>query len=434
MTNFALLRPWKLPLLAALCAAGMWTYVDRVLIAHQVRYAAAHGVPRGNSSDLYPRWLGARELLLHGRDPYSAEVTREAQAGFYGRSLDPEGGEDRNYQQGFYYPVYVAFLLAPSLNLPFEVVRKSFWWILLGLILATLPLWPRVLKWHLPLWARASLVLFVIGSFPVVQGLKVQNLTLLVFALLAITMTLLASDRPIPAGILLAFATIKPQLVCLLLVWLAIWTLGDWRRRYHWAASFLLTMLVLWGASEWYLPNWIFRFFRALREYHLYTGEISVMDQLIGAPWSRILEFLALAVTLVACWRERRQVVNADGFTSILGLVLAITVLIEPNYRPYNQVLLIPALLILLKDRRGIWQRDAINRVLSVITVGSISWAWGSAGVLTGLSFVLPREMVERGWAVPMWTSFHIPLAVAALMLLHYYQRTFTAPARAGSS
>src|SRR5678816_4711785 len=31
--------------------------------------AGSHG--RGNGSDLYPRWLGARELFLHGKDPYS---------------------------------------------------------------------------------------------------------------------------------------------------------------------------------------------------------------------------------------------------------------------------------------------------------------------------------------------------------------------------
>jgi len=78
------LAAWKLPLLAILCAAGMWTYADRVLIPHQVSDAAAHGWPRGNLSDLYKQWIGAQELLLHGRDPYSAEVTREIQAGYYG--------------------------------------------------------------------------------------------------------------------------------------------------------------------------------------------------------------------------------------------------------------------------------------------------------------------------------------------------------------
>ncbi len=433
---FALFRAWRWPLLAFLCAAGMWTYVNRVLIAHQVRYAAAHGIPRGNFSDLYPRWLGARELLLDGRDPYSAEITREAQAGFYGRTLDPDSPGDRNYQQGFYYPVYVVFLLAPTIHLPFEIVRKGFFWVLFGLTLATIPLWLRVLRWSVPLWMQAGLIVFTVGSFPVVQGLKVQNMTLLVVSLLAVAMALLASDRPIPAGILLALTTIKPQLVVLLLLWLTIWTLADWRRRYRWAASFLLVMVIMCAASEWYLPHWIPRFLQAVHEYRNYTGEMSVMEQLIGTPWSRVLEFLAFAALIVACWMERRHAEDTDHFALTLSLVLAVTILIEPTYRPYNQVLLIPALLVMLRERKAIWRRSVANRFLSVVTIGLIAWPWISSIALAGLSFILPRETVERGWAVPLWTSLQMPLAVAALMLLHHYQnqRTFPAPAKPGSS
>src|SRR5208337_4877964 len=298
-------KPLWLVLAAALCAAGMWAYVDRVLIPYQKSEAADHDRPRGNLSDLYPRWLGARELLLHGRDPYSAEVTREAQAGFFGRPLDPDQPGGRNYQQGFYYPVYVAFGLAPTIHLPFETVRKGFFWVLLGLTVATIPLWLRVLRWSAPLWAQASLIVFTIGSLTVMQGLKLQQMTLLVAALVAIALALLASHRPIAAGIALALATIKPQLVWLLLFWLMIWTLADWRRRYRWAASFLFTMAILCAASEWYLPHWISRFWQAIREYRSYTGEMSVMDELMGAPWSRALEFLAFALMIGACWRDR---------------------------------------------------------------------------------------------------------------------------------
>src|SRR5690349_15034244 len=64
-------------------AASMWWYVQKVLIPYERADAAAHGIPRGNLSDLYPRWLGARELLVKHRNPYSAEVTREIQAGYY---------------------------------------------------------------------------------------------------------------------------------------------------------------------------------------------------------------------------------------------------------------------------------------------------------------------------------------------------------------
>ena len=57
----------------------MLFYVQGVLIPYQRRDAAAKDRPRGNLSDLYPRWLGARELLLNGRDPYGPEITREIQ-------------------------------------------------------------------------------------------------------------------------------------------------------------------------------------------------------------------------------------------------------------------------------------------------------------------------------------------------------------------
>ena len=62
-------------------STAMWLYFDRVLAPHQRVDAAVKHSPRGNLSDLYPRWLGSRELLLHHRDPYSKEIAREIQAG-----------------------------------------------------------------------------------------------------------------------------------------------------------------------------------------------------------------------------------------------------------------------------------------------------------------------------------------------------------------
>src|SRR5580693_995204 len=53
--------------LSVVAAGCMWFYVDHILKPRQVLDAATHNRPRGNLSDLYPRWLGARELLLRGR-------------------------------------------------------------------------------------------------------------------------------------------------------------------------------------------------------------------------------------------------------------------------------------------------------------------------------------------------------------------------------
>ena len=432
-------KPVAVVLAAVLCAAGVWLYVSRVLIPYQIADAAAHDTPRGNLSDLYPRWFGAQELLLRGQNPYSLEVTRRIQTGFYGRPLDPDLPGGQKYQQGFYYPVYISFILAPTIHLPFASVQKGFLWILFGLTLATIPLWLLAVRWSPPVWVQVSLVVCTIGSLPVVQGLKLQQITLFVVPLLAVALLLLASHHHIPAGILLALATIKPQLVWLLLFWLMIWTLADWRHRYRWAVSFLVSMAILCAASELYLPHWIARFWQAAREYHNYTGEMSALDELIGAPWlgipwSRAVEVFAFGMMTGACWRERGQAANAGGFTFMFSLVLATTNLLVPSFGPYNQVLLIPALLLMLRERRAIWHRSRASRALSVITIGLIAWPWISCIALAGLSFILSPEMVERGWAVPFWTALQIPVAVSALMLLEYYQRTFATPPRPGSS
>jgi hypothetical protein len=426
--------PFWLVLAAALCSAGMWTYANRILIPYQKADAAAHGRPRGNLSDLYPRWLGAKELLLHGRDPYSSEVTREIQSGYYGRPLDPSRPDDQHDEQGFAYPVYVVFWLAPTVGLPFEVVQKGFFWILLILTSASTMLWFRILRWSAPPWIRISLVVWTLGSLAVMQGLKLEQMTLLVAGLMAIAIALLVADHGVAAGVLLAVASIKPQLVLLPLCWLTIWTLADWRRRYRWAASFLITVAILCAASEWYLPHWIPRFWHAIHEYQRYTGATSVMDNLIGTRSSWALDLLIFAATMVACWRERRQAANTGSFAFTLSLVLASTILLIPTYAAYNQVLLIPALMVLTKEGRAIWQRSLANRVLFAVTAGLIFWPWISSTALAGLSFVLPRETVEQAWAIPFWTVLQIPMGVTALMLAHYYQRTNTAPAEPGTS
>src|SRR5258707_5946266 len=84
VTRIAKTRSVPVFILALLAAASMWFYVNRILEAQQVTDAAAYDRPRGNLSDLYPRWLGARELLLHKRNPYrSEEHTSELQSRQY---------------------------------------------------------------------------------------------------------------------------------------------------------------------------------------------------------------------------------------------------------------------------------------------------------------------------------------------------------------
>ncbi len=393
----------------------MWFYVQRVLIGYQVSDAALHERPRGNLSDLYPRWLGARELLLHHRDPYGPDVTREIQAGYYGRPLNPNRAADPKDEQRFAYPVYVVFLLAPLVDLPYSVVQPAFLWLLIALTGLSVLWWLRSAGWRPPTADVWVVVILSLGSFPAAQGLKLQQLTLLVAPLLAVCVLLVTRERLLLAGFLLAIVTIKPQLALLFAGWIVIWTISDLRRRWRLLAGFAITLAVLFCAGELVLPGWFPRFLAGLVAYRQYTGGAdSCLDVLVTPAVGHWLTAALLAGLAVVCWRSRKAASDSCEFFQTTAVVLATTVVVVPMVAPYNQLLLLPAILVTLRDWRSLYAGRA--RVLTMIAVSTLAWPWLTAFVLSLGSLFFRPEVVQRFWAVPLYTSVGMPLAVVALL------------------
>ena len=402
----------------------MWFYVQWVLVPYQKADAAAHGRPRGNLSDLYPRWLGTRELLLHHRDPYSSEVTREIQSGYYGRPLDPRRMDDPRFnepkdQQGFAYPLHVIFLLAPTIGLPFPVVQAGFRWLLVILTLASVLLWLRVLRWRPSAATTAIIILLTLGSYAVVQGIKLQQLTLVVSALLAGCAAALVAGHFSLAGFLLALATIKPQLALPLAGWLTLWAVSDWRRRQSFIWSFALSMAIFLAASEYILPGWMREFRDAVAAYRQYTGGAGSLLDVLTTPWlGKILAAVAVLAVVVMGWKVRRASHDSAAFSSILALVLAVTLVIVPSFAPYNQVLLLPAVFLITISWKDLWSRGSLTRVACGLGLLVVGWPWlASCGLMLASRFVSPSSL-QKAWTVPLYTSLGIPLVVLGLLSL----------------
>jgi len=407
-----------------LSAASMWFYVQWVVVPYQKADAAAHGRPRGNLSDLYPRWLGTRELLLHHRDPYSSEVTREIQSGYYGRPLDPRRMDDPRFnepkdQQGFAYPLHVIFLLAPTIGLPFPVVQAGFRWLLVILTLASVLLWLRVLRWRPSAATTAIIILLTLGSYAVVQGIKLQQLTLVVSALLAGCAAALVAGHFSLAGFLLALATIKPQLALPLAGWLTLWAVSDWRRRQSFIWSFALSMAIFLGASEYILPGWMREFRDAVAAYRQYTGGAGSLLDVLTTPWlGKILAAVAVLAVVIMGWKVRRASHDSAAFSSILALVLAVTLVIVPSFAPYNQVLLLPAVFLITISWKDLWSRGSLTRVACGLGLLVVGWPWlASCGLMLASRFVSPSSL-QKAWTVPLYTSLGIPLVVLGLLSL----------------
>jgi len=409
----------------------MWFYVQRVLIPYERADAAAHERPRGNLSDLYPRWLGARELLLHHRNPYGSDITAEIQKGYYGRELDPARPGDPKDQQGFAYPVYVVFLLAPLIGFPFHGVQIFSYWLLAGLTAASVWLWLRALRWELPLTAVAAGIALMLGSFPAVQGIKLQQLSLLVGALLAASVACVATGLLFLGGALLALATIKPQLAWPLVVWLLLWAVSDLRARRKLVLGFGLVMALLLLGAEIILPGWWRMFAQAVGQYHQYTQNQSVIEVILnqvlgpvaggnmGRIGAQILAGLAALACVPALGKLRREQASASGFSSATALVLALTALVIPMYAPYNQVLLLPAILLLLRERTAFVSRSRMRRLAYGAGVLLVAWQWAASFALTLLYFLVSRASAFAAWRLPFFATFALPVWVFALTFFY---------------
>ena len=378
-----------------------------MLIPHQISDAAAHDRPRGNLSDLYPAgWARGNCCFMAG-----ILIAPRSRARF---KPDTTGTLDSS-RPG-----------TQPTNKPSHIPRKSFsiWRLRSVFILESSkghfsgfgghnggqrfslasPAWldGRTFSGGRPCGPDPEQPARAAGTqAATIQSVRCRHVRR--------SVALLAAGCLIPAGILLALATIKPQLVLPLLLWLGLWSLGDRKRRYRLAASFLIVMVVLCAAAEWLLPHWIARFWHAAGAYLRYTHAVPVLEAVVPYPWGRLLVVLFSGTVAVICFEQRREPENTDAFRSSICLVMALTVLTVPTFSLYNQALLLPAILLIARDRR-MMGRNLASRALLIAVLVLLASPWFCCNALAALSFVLSQETVERAWAAPLWTVPQIPL------------------------
>jgi hypothetical protein len=407
------------PLLALLAAASMWFYVRRILVPRQVTEGARLERPRGNLSDLYPRWLGARELLLHGRDPYSPEITREIQRGYYGRELDSSRPNDPKDQSSFAYPVYVVFLLAPTVFMSFSAVKVlSFWFLTFCAVLSVL-LWEWWLNVPFSWWRTLTTMVLLLGSYPFIEGVSLQQPVLLVALLLASSCVARQRGWLVGSGVLLALATIKPQVAFLPVTVMLLWVTGDWRTRQRWFWGFSTMMLALLAAAEFVLPGWLFRFYKAVHFYQMYMANTSFLDWLVTPRWSSSVWVLIVLLIGWMAWRVRALSQNAPDASRVFCLALVGVVCTSPNLALYNQILLLPGVLLWIERVETAPLRGVLTRFLSKLLAALLAWPWFACLALIGARALFGAEgFVQWAWQLPHYAALSLPVFLLILLLL----------------
>ena len=297
--------------------------------------------------DLVPVWVGTRVALQHG-NPYSDETTRKIQFAYYGRALRPT---DNVNKMAYAYPAHAIVLFSPFAPVPWSVVRVLFLILLPALTAATIPLWLTVARITLTPKHLLLTLILTLASWPVMWGVHQMQPTLIVAALAAAGCFLLQRGNGAAAGILFACATMKPQLIGPLILWLCLWTLL--RRQWSFLLAFALTLSALLASATWLVPGWISNWRAAAADYVVYRHLRPDLQVLFGHWPGLILEVLVVAGSTIALWTGRRCSLDSRTFGTMCAIALAATVCVVPNetLMIYNHVLLLPACLLLVFNK-----------------------------------------------------------------------------------
>jgi hypothetical protein len=406
-------------MLLLVCSASMWIYWKRVpgaLHAANVRTGLLNAKPL---TDLYPRWYGTRELVLHHRDPYGVEVSQGIQIAYYGRALNPSVPGDRLDQQRFAYPLYVIFLMLPTVPMEFDTVRIVAWWFLAAVAATGVGLWLRFLRLQLSLMAGVAVFAVALTSLPMMQGLSLLQLGLVVAGLIAGAAACVANGRFFLAGTLLAMATIKPQMAVLPIGWFFIWAFGAWRQRKAlvWGFGAMLTGLIV--ASEFFLPGWLIRYPQALVAYSEYTNATAFLCTVLPSSWCRVVSIVAVLGVGAFCWKVRREPADSVWFAIALAFVLALTVTVVPTVNAsFNQVLLLPVFLLGVRHARELGRGSRLSRLAVCAIWGCVFLPWVMAFAVVVAQPDLRNGRYLEMWTAPLYSSFALPVAALGLLIL----------------
>ena len=306
-------------------------------VLYRVNLTFAKQNPGGN--DFLARWMGAR-FVLQGVQPYDDRVGLATQQWIYGHAADPSRGEDLSR---FAYPLYAMIFFGPFGFFDFTTAR-ALWMTVLEMSTAAFALLTAAIGgWESQRGKTVVWILFALSGYFGLRAIINGNPVVLAGLFLASAIFLFGKGFPWQAGIVLAFATIKPQIAIFPILWLALWCL--FQKRYSLLVSFGITLVVLIGTSMLLVPNWIILNLREIIAYPVYT-EPGTPSAVFGfwfgetgrtAGW---LFSLLLLAGLLWVWAKSLKS-SYQNFLFIMAITISVAPLLGIPFDPGNEYLLL---------------------------------------------------------------------------------------------
>lgn len=309
---------------------------------YSANYRFSDASPGGN--DFIPRWLGTRLLLTEGLNPYGSEASLRIQKFIDGRPK--EIGEDQHL---FVYPLYSILFFSPFAVFENYTVARALWmtWLEIALVIIVF-LSVKLTDIKVSPIVFGLLALFALFWYHDLRSLINGNPAILSALFITVSLTAIKYERDVLAGLFLGFATVKPQIVVLVIPFVFLWAFSHSRWRLIIAtASSVVGLALLALLIE---PNWINQNFEQIVAYPDYTlpGTPNEIFQVwwpdVGGILAQILTLVMVAI-LIWLWVKSWK---APFRTFLLAAIatLAITNLVGIQTATANYVALLPGAII----------------------------------------------------------------------------------------
>jgi hypothetical protein len=318
-----------------------------------VNYQFAKNNPGGN--DFLAHYVGTRALIFEKVSPYSDEVALEIQNSVFGRSA-----QEGEIEHRVVYPLYSTLIFAPFALIGDYVIARSAWMLFLEIaLIVSAYLAINLFVWKPKLGILGFYYFFSIFWYHGFRSLINGNAVIVVGLLITGTLYAIKVGKDSTAGILLAFSTIKPNLVVLLIIFIFIWCI--YQKRTQVILWFIGTMAILILGGMLVIPDWILQNLWEILKYPAYNPAGSIAE-VIGGWMPEFQSFAKWTIgiglgmlLLYEWWIARKQNFNWFLWTVCLTLVSSQWIGIQTD--PGNFVILFTPFVIVLAILDNRWEK-----------------------------------------------------------------------------
>lgn len=348
----------------------IWILVAIALVAVAVlltvgNYNYASLNPGGN--DFLVHWVGTRSFITEGISPYSDEVALRIQDMVYGRpALEGE------HELRVAYPLYSIIIFLPFALIKEFTMARAVWMTVLEFALVALCfLSLRVTRWKPTPLILMLLLIFSLFWYHGLRALILGNAVILVSLMVVGALLSIRGNEDEFAGVLLGFASIKPQVVVVLLIFITLWAIN--RRRWKIIFWMVGTIALLSAAAALLMPDWIMQNLREIIRYPGYNppgtpaAVFAVYMPGVGQRVGQTVSIFLAVLLLIEWWFSLRGDFRAFLWAACLTLVASQWIGIQTD--PGNFIVCYPALILILAMWDERWHRKSTLLIIGALVL-----------------------------------------------------------------